>query len=310
MKVLVTGGAGFIGSHVVEAYLGSGYEVIVVDNLSSGNLQNLPGDVKFYLLDICSPELEKIYEIEKPDFVNHHAAQISVSLSTRNPILDSRINSQGLLNILENSVRYHIKKFIFISTGGAIYGEADVMPTAEDYPPQPLSPYGIHKYLGEHYLRFYAQQYGLSYTVLRYANVYGPRQNPHGEAGVVAIFFDQLLNDKTPTIYSYPEDQDGMVRDYVYVEDIARANLPATDKGTGEVINIGTGIPTTTGSLYREISGTLKVNREPKRGKPRAGDLRKSCLDITKAKRILDWTPSMNLHEGISKTELFFAQKR
>ncbi len=254
MKVLLTGGAGFIGSHVADSYLHSGFEVVIIDNLSSGNLQNLPQGAKFYLLDICSAELEKVFTVEKPDIVNHHAAQISVTISARNPILDARINSRGLLNVLESSVRHRVKKFIFISSGGAIYGETEVMPTPEDYPPRPLSPYGIHKHLGESYLRFYTHQYGLDYLVLRYANVYGPRQNPLGEAGVAAIFINDLISGKTPTIYAYPEHWDGMTRDYVYVEDIARANLSASESGTGEIMNIGTGIATTTGAQYRGSS--------------------------------------------------------
>ena len=307
MKVLITGGAGFIGSHVADAYVNAGHEVIIVDNLSTGSTKNMPKKAKFYLLDIGAQELDKVFELEKPEIVNHHAAQISVTVSTRDPIQDAKINALGLLNLLGTSVRHSIKKFIFISSGGAIYGDTEIMPTPEDHPSQPISPYGIHKHLGEQYLRFYAEQHGLKYTVLRYSNVYGPRQNPLGEAGVVSIFINSLLGEETPTVFSYPEEPDGMLRDYVYVEDVARANLQAADKGVGQLINIGTGVTTTTGALYREISSLFKNPPEPKRGDARPGDLRRSCLDIGKAKRILAWSPSVDLHEGLSRTVKYFS---
>ena len=307
MKVLITGGAGFIGSHVADAYVNAGHEVIIVDNLSTGSTKNMPKKAKFYLLDIGAQELDKVFELEKPEIVNHHAAQISVTVSTRDPIQDAKINALGLLNLLGTSMRHSIKKFIFISSGGAIYGDTEIMPTPEDHPSQPISPYGIHKHLGEQYLRFYAEQHGLKYTVLRYSNVYGPRQNPLGEAGVVSIFINSLLGGETPTVFSYPEEPDGMLRDYVYVEDVARANLQAADKGVGQLINIGTGVTTTTGALYREISSLFKNPPEPKRGDARPGDLRRSCLDIGKAKRILAWSPSVDLHEGLSRTVKYFS---
>ncbi|UCF96097.1 MAG: NAD-dependent epimerase/dehydratase family protein [Spirochaetaceae bacterium] len=307
MKVLVTGGAGFIGSHVADTYLQAGHEVIIVDNLSTGSTRNIPKKAKFYLLDIGTQELDKVFALEKPEIVNHHAAQISVTVSTRDPMQDARINALGLLNLLGTSVRHSIKKFIFISTGGAIYGDTEVMPTPEEHPPQPISPYGIHKFLGEQYLRFYAAQYGLKYTVLRYANVYGPRQNPLGEAGVVSIFINTLLKGETPTVFAYPEEPEGMLRDYVYVEDVAKANLLAADRGTGELINIGTAITTTTGALYQAISSFFSNSPEPKHGEARPGDLRRSCLDIRKANKILAWKPSVDLKEGLSRTVNFFS---
>jgi UDP-glucose 4-epimerase len=307
MKVLITGGAGFIGSHVADAYIGAGHDVIIVDNLETGTTTNLPEKAKFYLLDIGSPELDKLFELEKPEVVNHHAAQISVTVSTRDPIQDARINALGLLNLLGTAVRHSIKKFIFVSTGGAIYGDTEKMPTPEGHPPQPISPYGIHKFLGEQYLRFYADQHGLNYTVLRYANVYGPRQNPLGEAGVVSIFINTLLKGETPTIFAYPEEPEGMLRDYVYVEDVARANLLAADRGDGELINIGTGVTTTTEALYRTIGFLFDDPPEPKRGAARPGDLHRSCLDIRKANEILAWKPSVDLKEGLSRTVKYFS---
>ena len=209
MKVLITGGAGFIGSHVADAYVNAGHEVIIVDNLSTGSTKNIPKKAKFYLLDIGAQELDKVFELEKPEIVDHHAAQISVTVSTRDPIQDAKINALGLLNLLETSVRHSIKKFIFISTGGAIYGDTEIMPTPEDHPSQPISPYGIHKYLGEQYLRFYAEQHGLKYTVLRYSNVYGPRQNPLGEAGVVSIFINSLLGERLLRYFPTPKSRTG-----------------------------------------------------------------------------------------------------
>ncbi|MBA7525205.1 UDP-glucose 4-epimerase [subsurface metagenome] len=302
MRILITGGAGFIGSHVAEAYLQGGHEVIIVDNLSSGRKENIPADAKFYLLDIRSAEIEQVFKIEKPDLVNHHAAQISVAVSSRNPILDSQVNSQGLLNILQSSVSNGVRKFIFISTGGAIYGDTENMPTPEEHDAQPLSPYGIHKLLGENYLRFYKSQYGLDYSVLRYSNVYGPRQNPEGEAGVVAILINQLLSGRVPTIYAYPDEPEGMSRDYVYVEDVARVSLLAAVKGSAEIFNIGTEVATRTGTLYRKIGAFFASPPEPQRGEPLPGDLRNSCLSTAKAKRVLNWTPRFDLAQGLKKT--------
>jgi UDP-glucose 4-epimerase len=302
MKVLLTGGAGFIGSHVANAFLQAGYDVVVLDNLSSGKRKNVPDRARFYLLDLCAPELDRVFAEEQPDIVDHHAAQVSVTVSARDPLLDARSNVIGLLNLLEACRRHPVKKFLFASTGGAIYGETNHQPTPEDQPPLPLSPYGIHKWLGEQYLRFYSRQHGLQYTVLRYANVYGPRQSPEGEAGVVSIFINQLLHGQTPTIFAYPEQPDGMVRDYVYVENVARANVLAADRASGEAINIGTGVPTSTGALYRELRRLFPQAPEPKRDRERPGDLRASRLDIRKAGELLGWRPSLALAEGLART--------
>lgn len=205
MKILITGGAGFIGSHVADACLEAGHEVLVVDDLSTGSLDNLNPRAKFYQISICDPSLSQVFEREQPDIVNHHAAQISVPRSIENPLADVETNVKGTVNLLENCVKYKVKKVVFISSGGAIYGEAEEYPTSEAYPPKPLSVYAINKLAGENYLYFYNHQYGLNYTVLRYANVYGPRQNASGEAGVVSIFINALLAGRTPTIYAYPD---------------------------------------------------------------------------------------------------------
>ena len=309
MKVLITGGAGFIGSHVADAFLKAGHEVVVLDNLSSGKRENLPAQARLYLMDLGARELAEVFAAERPDIVDHHAAQISVTASARDPLEDARTNVLGMLNLLEACWSLPVKKFIFASTGGAIYGDTDRLPTPEDHPPQPLSPYGIHKWLGEQYLRYYAHQHGLSYTVLRYANVYGPRQNPDGEAGVVSIFFSRLLRRETPTLFAYEGEGHGMVRDYVYVEDVARANLEAAGKGTGETVNIGTGVGTTTEALYRAITGQFPGAPEPRREPARPGDLRRSLLDVRKAERLLGWKPRVALSEGLARTGEFFRSR-
>ena len=306
MKILVTGGAGFIGANVGDGFIAAGHEVVVVDNLSSGKRENLNPKAVFYELDIKSPELEKVFETELPDVVNHHAAQISVPVSVKDPLFDAEVNAVGFLNILENCVKYKVKKVIFISSGGAVYGEADEYPTSEGYNPKPLSPYAIHKLVSEKYLYFYHHQYGLEYTTLRYANVFGPRQIPHGEAGVVSIFITNSRDKKEPWLYAFDEEPDGMIRDYVFVEDVVKANLLALDKGNLEAVNIGTGIETTTGMLYREIANQMNLNIEPTKGPARPGDIRRSCLTNHKAKEVLGWEPEFNLREGIEKTIKFF----
>lgn len=309
MRILVTGGAGFIGSNVVDAFIAAGHEVAVVDNLSSGKRENLNPKARFYEADIRSGELKGIISSEKPDVVNHHAAQISVPASVEDPVYDADVNVKGFLNVLEASRAASVRKVVFISSGGAVYGEAGEYPTSELYQPRPLSPYAITKFVAERYLDFYNHQYGLDYTVLRYANVYGPRQVPHGEAGVVAIFMDRLLNRKACTLYHFNEEPAGMIRDYCFVGDVARANLLALDKGSREAFNIGTGVQTHTEELFNVIFRTLKkgagvpdelgiLGRAP----ARAGDLKKSCLVIAKAAKELGWVPETGLAEGIEKT--------
>ncbi|NOY09306.1 MAG: NAD-dependent epimerase/dehydratase family protein [Spirochaetes bacterium] len=306
MKVLLTGGAGFIGSHLAEAYIKAGYDVVIVDNLAAGKLENVPDRAKLYILDIGAPELEKIFEIEKPDIVNHHAAQISVTVSARDPVKDAQTNALGLLNVLNNTIKYKVKKVIFISSGGAMYGDADVVPTPEEYETRPLSPYGIHKLLGEHYLRFFNNQYGLHYTVLRYSNVYGPRQDPFGEAGVVAIFTNNLLNNRTSKIYAYPEEPEGMIRDYVYVKDVVKANLLATENEKDITVNIGTENAVKTNQLYRMLCTITGNNIEPEFAEARPGDLKVSCLSNKKANKLLGWKPVYTLKEGLSETVKYF----
>ncbi len=310
MKILVTGGAGFIASHIVDKYIELGHDVVVIDNLSSGFKHNVNPKAKFYEVDIRSKELEQIFKDEKPEIVNHHAAQISVPVSVKEPEFDAEVNAVGFLNILQNCVKYKVKKVIFISSGGAVYGEAEEYPTTESYDPKPLSPYAIHKYVSEKYLYFYHHQYGLKYTVLRYANVFGPRQIPHGEAGVVSIFITNFRDNKKTYFYAFDEEPDGMIRDYVFVRDIVNANVLALDRGELDAFNIGTGIETTTGQLYREIALQMNTQIEPVREGARPGDIRRSCLNIEKAKSEFGWEPKFSLPVGVKETIDFFMKKK
>ena len=310
MKIMVTGGAGFIGSNVADGYVQAGHQVVVVDDLSTGKKENVNPEAKFYEMDIRSEDMDGLMECERPDVLNHHAAQISVPVSVSDPLLDADINIKGLLNLLEKAVKYKVKRFVFISSGGAIYGEAAQYPTTEDYPPKPLSPYAISKLVSEYYLGYYKHQYGLDFTILRYANIYGPRQIPQGEAGVVAIFMENLLKGEPSILNHYPDDQEGMTRDYCYVGDVVEANLEALSKGNGDFFNIGTGRGTKTQELYRIIYGAVgeirpDISEElftPLREPARPGDVTRSCLRVEKAKNGLGWIPKTGLKEGVRRT--------
>ena len=301
MKVLVTGGCGFIASHVVDAYVREGYEVVVVDNLSTGKIKNKNKKARLHKVDICHEELGRVFAAEKPDIVNHHAAQISVPLSVQQPLVDAEINIKGTLRLLELSKDYGVKKFIFSSTGGAIYGEATRVPTDEEYPPVPASPYAISKFSSERYIQYYHGQFGLNYTILRYSNVFGPRQIPHGEAGVVAIFTEKLLAGQQPTLNHFPDEKRGMIRDYCFVKDVARASILATKSKKIGIFNIGTGKGTHTLDLYTETIDVLRSKGKeiahrcdkPKRDLARPGDIRVSTLDPSKAKKELNGTQFM-----------------
>ncbi len=310
MKILVTGGAGFIGSNVVDAYIDAGHEVVVVDNLSSGKVENINPKAKFIECDIRSSNIRDIIATHSPDVINHHAAQISVPASVEDPLFDADVNINGFLNIMEAVKTAGKGKVIFISSGGAIYGEATEYPTSEAYSPIPLSPYAIAKEVAEKYLKYYNHQYGIEYTVLRYANVYGPRQIPHGEAGVVAIFMDRLISGKSCTINHFDEEPKGMLRDYCYVGDIAQANLAALTSGNLEACNIGTGTPTHTMDLFNVVYIAIKdahpdtdnALATPLTGQARLGDIKQSCLVVDKAKKLLNWKPQVDLKEGVEKT--------
>jgi UDP-glucose 4-epimerase len=310
MKILVTGGAGFIGSNVADGFLKDGHQVVVVDNLYSGKKENVNPGVKFYHEDIRSGEMKRIIETERPDVIDHHAAQMSVPASVDDPIFDADVNIKGILNLLQCAVKYKVKKFIFISSGGAVYGDATQYPTSEECAPIPLSPYAISKFVSEYYLNYYRHQFGLKYTILRYANVYGPRQIPHGEAGVVAIFMANLWNKKGSNLYHFPNDDRGMIRDYCFVGDIVKANIKALTGGENDFFNIGTGVETRTQDLYDTIFQAVKeiqpdlpdeLSKLTKYA-ARPGDIPKSCLIAKKARDILGWFPEIDLAKGIRQT--------
>jgi UDP-glucose 4-epimerase len=303
MRVLVTGGAGFIGSHVVDRLLARGHEVRVVDNLSSGRRESVDARAPLYLTDIRSPRLAEVFEAERPEAVLHHAAQAEVRRSVEDPVLDAAVNIQGMLNLLLCCRRYNVARVVYASTGGAAYGDTDALPTPEEHPIRPTSPYGISKLTAEHYLRCWGALYGVGGIALRYANVYGPRQNPFGEAGVVAIFADRILRGEAVTINGDGEQ----TRDYVFVDDVAEAALLALERGdTAGVVNIGTGIETTVNSLLRRLEAVAGVRAQARHGPPKPGEQRRSVLDPSAAKRLLGWTPRVTLDEGLGRTLDYF----
>jgi UDP-glucose 4-epimerase len=302
MNILVTGGAGFIGSHIVNAYIEAGHKVVVVDNLSSGEKRFVNPKAIFFEKDILGPDIRIILEKEKIEVINHHAAQISVSDSVVNPINDADINIIGTLRLLKHSAALNIKKFIFASTGGAMYGEQEHFPASEEHPCQPLSPYGISKYCAEKYLTYFNKEYGLNTTILRYSNVYGPHQNPHGEAGVVAIFCELLVKNKEPIITG-----DGkQTRDFISVRDVVQANCMALASNCTGIFNVGTGTETNVNDLTRNL---IQVSGKPisiKYGPARKGEQRRSAIDYKKIKSMFMWEPKISLQKGLSETYEFF----
>lgn len=302
-KVLVTGGAGFIGSHVVDRCISEGYEVAIIDNLSTGFRKNLNPKATFYEVDIRDFEKVKmVFEKEKPDYVNHHAAQMDVRKSTQDPVFDAECNIIGSLNLILNSVEFKIKKLIYISTGGAVYGEPQDLPVTEEYPLNPLCQYGVSKHTVEHYLYLYRRNFDMNYTVLRYPNVYGPRQNPHGEAGVIAIFLGLMLDGERPTIFG-----DGtQTRDYTFIEDIVDANLIAMTKEDGEIYNIGTGVETSVRQIFDSIEAILQTGLEPIYADERVGEIQSISLDATKAKEEIGWFPKHDFLSGLKKTIKYY----
>lgn len=307
MKILVTGGAGFIGSHVVDRYVEAGHAVVVVDNLSSGKREYVHPRATFYPVDVVDERLAEVFERERPEVVNHHAAQASVSVSVKDPLFDARVNVLGSINVFQQCVRFGVQKVIAISSGGAVYGDVVGPPVSEAKSVQAGSPYAASKISMEYYLQFYRREYGLRYTVLRYANVYGPRQDPYGEAGVVSIFCEAMRSGRPPTIFGMREPGDGgCIRDYVYVGDVAQANVAALERGDHEAFNIGTGVETTTEGLFRTLARIAEFVDEPRQGPRRPGDLERSVLDIRKAEEMLRWRPSTFLEEGLQRTWDYF----
>ena len=303
MKILVTGGAGFIGSHVVDRLVLEGHSVSVIDNLSTGKIENVNREAKFHKIDIISPRIERVFKKERPELLCHFAAQMDVRRSVADPIYDAQSNIIGMLNLMENGLRYGVRKVIFASTGGAVYGEGVPYPTSEECIPRPISPYGISKLTGEHYLIYYNVSYGLNYVVLRYANVYGPRQDPFGEAGVVAIFNQKILRDEQPVI-----NGNGMqTRDYVYVDDVVDAVIASTYNDINDVFNVGTGVETSVNELFRHlIEITGKSHIKEVHGQAKKGEQLRSCLSYDKIRKALDWEPRVPLREGLTRTIEFF----
>ncbi|GAB4298083.1 MAG: SDR family oxidoreductase [Ignavibacteriaceae bacterium] len=302
MKILVTGGAGFIGSHITDEYIRNGHEVVIVDNLYSGFLKNINPDAKFVEMDITDNSLVQLFESEYFDVVNHHAAQMDVRKSVTDPVFDASTNILGSLNLLQCCIRTNVKQFIFASTGGAVYGEQEYFPADENHPLQPVSPYGISKLSVEKYLYFYHLQYKLNYSVLRYANIYGPRQNPHGEAGVVAIFVKKLLQDQQPVINGSGEQ----TRDYVFIDDVVKANMIVTGSTDSQVLNVGTGIETTVNRLYDLLTKLSGKNIEKKYRPAAPGEQMRSLISSEKFFRKYNWKPSVKLEEGLKHTLDYF----
>lgn len=305
MRALVTGGAGFIGSHVVDRLLEDGYDVAVVDDLSAGRRSNLNPRARFYQLDVRDPRLAEVFERERPIFVDHHAAQVDVRRSVADPLLDADVNVRGSLNVLECARRYGVRRVVYSSTGGAVYGEPQYLPCDEQHPVNPICPYGASKHTVEHYLFMYRQLYGLEYVVLRYPNVYGPRQNPHGEAGVVAIFAERMRRGEPVVIYGDGEQ----TRDFVWVGDCAQANVLALQAPQGaDIYNLGWGRPTSVNEVFAALQTVTAYPHPPTYGPAKLGETRFIYLDAAKARRELGWQPTVDLRTGLAQTAAFFAQ--
>ena len=301
-KVMVTGGAGFIGSHLVDRLLKEGHQVVVMDNLSTGKLQNLNPSATFHHSDITHHLVNDVFKREQPDIVFHLAAQVSLTESTKDPINDAEINVSGTLRLLEASRRFGVEKFIYSSTGGALYGDPEVNPCAEATPIRPMSPYGVSKHLGEQYVELYQRLYHLNYSILRYGNVYGPRQDPHGEAGVIAIFTQAMLEGRQPQIFGGGDQE----RDFVFVLDVVQANIRAMQKGDGHAINIGTGESTSVNCIYEALQSIIEYRWEAEHRPQRPGEIYRISLECSKAARILGWSPQVNLEKGLQQTVEFF----
>ncbi len=305
MKILVTGGAGFIASHLVDHLITDGHQVVVVDNLSAGRRENLNPKAVFYEVDICNAgALEEVFKKEKPDMIDHHAAHVNVRKSVEMPVYDATINILGSLNLCELSRKYQVKKVVYISTGGAVYGEPKNLPVPETCTVDPLCQYGVSKHTVEHYLAIFHRLYGMNFTVLRYPNVYGPRQSPHGEAGVIAIFSELIIQNKRPTIFG-----DGSkTRDYVFVSDVVDANvIVLNDKiGTGEIYNLGWGKEITDLEVFQTVRKALSSRVEPIFDQKRPGEIDHISLDSSKATRVLGWRPKVPFEEGVKLSVAYY----
>lgn len=302
-KILVTGGAGFIGSHVVDLFHANGFEVVILDDLSTGRASNLNPAAKFYQMDIRDPKVREVFAAERPDFVSHHAAQMDVRRSVAQPLFDADVNILGSINLIECAKEFEVKRFIYISTGGAVYGEPEYVPCDEAHPINPICQYGASKHTVEHYLFMYHVNYGLKYTVLRYPNVYGPRQDPHGEAGVVAIFTGKMMAGE-PVVINGDGEQ---TRDFVYVRDCAQANyLAATVDHQPGIYNIGWGIPTSVNQIYAALAKATNYQLSVSYGPAKVGETRHIYLDASKARNDLGWSATVGLEDGMKQTVEYF----
>lgn len=302
MKILATGGAGFIASHVVDALVEKGHELVVVDNLYCGFEKNVNPKTKFYKLDIGDPQMQSLVADFQPEMVIHHAAQMDVRKSVSDPMFDATTNVIGSLNLLEACRKNGVRKFMFSSTGGAIYGEQDYFPADEEHPLRPLSPYGITKLCLEKYLFYYKEVFGLEHVILRYGNIYGPRQNPHGEAGVIAIFIKKMLAGEQPVI----NGSGTQTRDYTYVGDVVQANLLALDYQKSGIFNVGTGIETDVNRLFAVINSALGNPAKEVHAEAKAGEQQRSVLSTQKIREELGWSPKINLEDGLQLTVNWF----
>jgi len=305
MKVLVTGGAGFIGSQTVDRLVLEGHEVVVVDNLSTGKRRNINRAARFYKIDIQNRRLERVFRNERPSVVMHLAAQMDVRKSVEDPILDAQVNVLGTLNLLQQAVKYGARKVIFSSSGGAIYGEQEVFPASETHVTQPLSPYGLSKFCGEQYLSYYQRVGGIQVVNLRYANVYGPRQDPYGEAGVVAIFIQKLLNGEQAII----NGNGRQTRDFVFVDDVVEANLFVMGQQIGGTYNVGTGKETSINDLFRILVEQIGSMCKELHGPAKPGEQARSVIDATKLRHELSWEPRVELPEGLKRTVSYFRER-
>ena len=302
IKALVTGGAGFIGSHMVDRLLELEYTVVVMDDLSSGKIKNLNAGAVFHHTDITQKTMGEIIQREQPDLVFHMAAQTSVTKSTKNPIDDTNANVIGTMRVLEASRRVGVEKVIYSCTGGALYGDPDKIPCMDDTVPVPVSPYGMSKWIAEQYLEYYYRQYRLNFTSLRYGNVYGPRQDPHGEAGVIAIFCQAMLDGKQPQIFGDGTQQ----RDFISVSDVVDANIAAIDRGDGMTINIATAEATNVTKIFEMLRSIIGYKWDPLHAPQRTGEVYQIALDWSRAAKELDWSPKISLEEGLQMTVDYF----
>lgn len=299
MRILVTGGAGFIGSNLSDRLLAEGHEVAILDDLSTGRRDQVPAGARFYESNLDdAAATERCVGEFRPEIVSHHAAQIDVRRSVTDPVRDARTNILGSLALLQSCTRHGVRKLIYASTGGALYGEGRSLPATEDHPVNPEAPYGASKHAVEHYLHLWKRLHGLDWTVLRYPNVYGPRQSPHGEAGVNAIFIGLMLAGQRPRVFGTGDQ----VRDYLYVGDVVDANVRALSQAGGEILNLGTGVPTSVNDLVRELNRILGAQFEPISEPARPGEIQRIYLDATRAARLLGWRPTVGLAEGLRRT--------